>query len=254
MTSPALVSGYLDPVYTDAAWEQDFIFMAAASGDEIDPSWAGCGAALALAPTSSMRRDVDSFELTSAAGDLVLWTDEARVGIRVTDCSGYTPGEYGWEMRQLRGDGSAVAVAVGKVVIAAGLSDPPTSAILPLPGASKGTIVVRPASGGAATGVGPKGSPASQAESKADDFTAVADRTYLLDASGGAFTATLPATPATGDAINFEDATGDCDVNVVTIARNGQTIGGEVANFSFNVAWGACRFTFSGETWLYRRV
>ena len=52
----------------------------------------------------------------------------------------------------------------------------------------------------------------------------------------------------------FEDATGDCDVNVVTIARNGQTIGGEVANFSFNVAWGACRFTFSGETWLYRRV
>ena len=158
MTSPALVSGYLDPVYTDAAWEQDFIFMAAASGDEIDPSWAGCGAALALAPTSSMRRDVDSFELTSAAGDLVLWTDEARVGIRVTDCSGYTPGEYGWELRRIDGDGIATAVAVGLVQIVAGLSDPPLTGSLVRPGAAKGTITVRPAPvATVATAVGPKG-------------------------------------------------------------------------------------------------
>lgn len=254
MTSPALVPGYLDPVYTDAAWEQDFVFMAAATGDVVDPSWVGCAATLALVPTTALRRDVDSFQLTSADGDLIVWGDEARVGVRLVDCSTLSLGEYGFELRKIESGGGLVAVAVGKVMITAGLSDPPLSGPLPIPGASKGTIVVRPASGGSATGVGPKGSAASQAVAVSASFTGIADRIYLLDASGGSFTATLPAGPSQGDAVDFEDATGDCGDHPVAIARNGATIAGEAADFSFNMAWGACRFTWSGSTWLYRRI
>lgn len=257
-SAPAFVSGYLDPVYTDARWDQDWVFMAEATGDEVDTGWTGCTASLALVPTSAGRRDVDSFELTSGAGELTIWADEGRVGVRVEDCSAYAPGEYAWELRRVDGEGVATAMAVGVLQIVAGLSDPPLTGILVRPGASKGTIIVRPAPAATtASAVGPKGERGDSGlggEVKDSGFTAVAGHTYLFDTTGGAFTATLPASPSEGDTVVFRDGAGNCDSANVTIARNGQTIGGAASNFSFDVAWGACLFTFTGATWAYWRV
>ena len=48
----------------------------------------------------------------------------------------------------------------------------------------------------------------------------------LLDASGGAFTITLPAAAVEDDYIDFADATGHLKDNNVTLARNGLNIMG----------------------------
>jgi hypothetical protein len=53
------------------------------------------------------------------------------------------------------------------------------------------------------------------------NFNAVAGNSYLVDTSAGAITATLPATPALGDALVFFDAKGTFGSNNLTIARNG---------------------------------
>lgn len=257
-SAPALVSGYLDPVYTDARWDQDWVFMAEATGDTVDTAWTGCTASLALVPTATARRDVDSFELTSGAGEITIWASEGRVGVRGADCSAFAAGEYGWELRRIDGDGIATAVAVGLVQIVAGLSDPPLTGSLVRPGAAKGTITVRPAPvATVATAVGPKGErgdPGLQAQRVDATFQAEAGWTYLLDATGGGFTATLPAAPAEGDTIIFRDATGDCETDPVSIDPGDGTINGVATPFSFNVGGGAAVFSFTSGDWTWWRA
>lgn len=257
-SAPALVSGYLDPVYTDARWDQDWVFMAEATGDTVDTNWTGCSAALALAPTTAARRDVDSFELTSGAGEITIWASEGRVGVRVEDCSTYAAGEYAWELRRIDGDGIATAVAVGLVQIVAGLSDPPLTGVLARPGAAKGTITVRPAPvATVATAVGPKGDRGIDGmsfASKSASFSAVSGWTYALNSAAGGFTATLPVAPAEGDLIAFRDATGDCETNAVLIDPGAKTIGGAAGTFSFNVGGGSALFGYFGGGWIWWRA
>jgi hypothetical protein len=58
------------------------------------------------------------------------------------------------------------------------------------------------------------------------NFNAVAGSRYCIDAVGQAVTATLPASPTTGDAIFFVDAYGSFATNNLTIVGNGKTIMG----------------------------
>ena len=59
-----------------------------------------------------------------------------------------------------------------------------------------------------------------------DGITLDANKRYLVDTTGGAFTVELPAAPTSGDYIEFLDAAGKFDVNNLTIDRNSLKIMG----------------------------
>jgi hypothetical protein len=61
---------------------------------------------------------------------------------------------------------------------------------------------------------------------KTTTYTAVSGDNLLVDTSGGAFTITLPITPAANATVYFQDAKGTFGTNNLTVARNGQTIMG----------------------------
>ena len=80
-------------------------------------------------------------------------------------------------------------------------------------------------------------------------FTAVAGARYGIDTSGGAITATLPATPATGQSIFFADAGGAYATNNLTVARNGQTIMGDASDLIVNTTNQNFGLFYNGTTW-----
>ena len=59
---------------------------------------------------------------------------------------------------------------------------------------------------------------------KSANYTAVAGDRLFVDTGNGAFTITLPASPAAGDQVTFIDLSGTFDSNNLTVARNGQDI------------------------------
>jgi hypothetical protein len=75
---------------------------------------------------------------------------------------------------------------------------------------------------------------------------------YLYNTSGGAFAATLPASPTAGVAIEFADANPIGAMNTLTIARNGSTIEG--LSEDMLVTTGGATFTliYTGTTWRVR--
>jgi hypothetical protein len=92
-------------------------------------------------------------------------------------------------------------------------------------GASGDTIAL--ASGASQTGFGRTGTVDWQTGSiKTGNFTAENGKGYFCNTSGGAFTATLPASPSAGDIVAFADYTRTFNTNNLTIGRNSQPIGG----------------------------
>ena len=69
----------------------------------------------------------------------------------------------------------------------------------------------------------------------ADPANAVAGNGYFCDTSGGAFTVTLPTSPALGDEISFVDYAGTFDTNNLTIGRNGNPIQGAASDLTVSV-------------------
>lgn len=80
-------------------------------------------------------------------------------------------------------------------------------------------------------------------------FSAVAGARYGVDTTGGAITATLPATPATGQAIFFADAGGAYATNNLTVARNGQTIMGDASDMTVSTPNQNFGLFWNGTTW-----
>jgi len=83
---------------------------------------------------------------------------------------------------------------------------------------------------------------------KTANYTAVAGDLILADTSGGAFTITLPASPATGDTVFVADAD-DWSSNNLTVARNGSTIEGLSEDVVCDIGNISLTFTYSGTTW-----
>jgi len=81
------------------------------------------------------------------------------------------------------------------------------------------------------------------------DFNATAGSRYGFDTTTGVVTATLPASPATGDAIYFADASGTTSTNNFIIARNSQTIMGSASNMTVNVNDQSFGLFYNGTTW-----
>jgi hypothetical protein len=87
---------------------------------------------------------------------------------------------------------------------------------------------------GTATGFGRTGTVNWDTTKKTTGFTAVNGVGYFCDTTGGAFTATLPATPTAGDIVAFSDYTGTWATNNVTVGRNSSNINGAAEDLILN--------------------
>ena len=88
----------------------------------------------------------------------------------------------------------------------------------------------------------------------ADPANAVAGNGYFCDTSGGAFTVTLPTSPALGDEISFVDYAGTFDTNNLTIGRNGNPIQGAASDLTVSVERAGLTLVFVDVTqgWLLK--
>ena len=84
---------------------------------------------------------------------------------------------------------------------------------------------------------------------KNTSFNAVAGARYGIDTSASVVTATLPATPAAGDAIFFADAGYAYATNNLTIDRNGNTLLGSAANITLGTNGESFGLFYTGTTW-----
>jgi hypothetical protein len=75
-----------------------------------------------------------------------------------------------------------------------------------------------------------------------------ANEGVIADTSGGAFTVTLPASPAVGDTVVITDGADWATTNL-TVGRNGSTIEGDAADMTMDIGGVAVQFTFDGTTW-----
>jgi hypothetical protein len=92
-------------------------------------------------------------------------------------------------------------------------------------------------------------------EVKTANYTAADKEGILADTSGGAFTVTLPATPATGAQVIVADPTGDWDTNNLTIDRNGKTISGVAQDLVCDISGASVQLVYDGTTWaVYAQV
>ena len=85
--------------------------------------------------------------------------------------------------------------------------------------------------------------------------TVQAGAQLLCNTSGGAFTVTLPASPALGDEVSFMDQGYDFNSNALTIGRNGSNIVNAAADLVVNTQGAAITLVFSGDAttgWTYK--
>ena len=82
---------------------------------------------------------------------------------------------------------------------------------------------------------------------KTGTYTAVAGDRILANTNGGAFTITLPASPSTGDTVNFIDQGYDFNTNALTIGRNSSNIANAAADLVINTQGAAFGLVYSGD-------
>ena len=80
------------------------------------------------------------------------------------------------------------------------------------------------------------------------NVTMAANEGVIADTSGGAFTVTLPASPAVGDTVVITDGADWATTNL-TVGRNGSTIEGDAADMTMDLGGVAVQFTHDGTTW-----
>ena len=86
------------------------------------------------------------------------------------------------------------------------------------------------ACGATQTGFGRTGTVDWDTTPKTATFSAVSGNGYFCNTSGGAFTATLPASPSAGDIVSFSDYTRTFQTNALIVGRNSEPIGGIAAD------------------------
>jgi len=83
-------------------------------------------------------------------------------------------------------------------------------------------------------------------------FSAVANGQYFVDTNAGVVTATLPASPSTGDEIRFFDLRKTFDSFALTVARNGRLIMGDAQDLTVNTEGAGFSLVYSGNTYGWR--
>ena len=92
-------------------------------------------------------------------------------------------------------------------------------------------------------------------EVKTANYTAADKEGILADTTGGAFTVTLPATPATGAQVIVADPSGNWGTNNLTIGRNGETISDAAEDLICDISGASVQLVYDGTTWaVYAQV
>ena len=84
---------------------------------------------------------------------------------------------------------------------------------------------------------------------KTANYTAVADDGVQTNTTAGAFTVTLPATPANGDQVFIVDSFNTWGTNNLTIGRNGSTIEGVAQDLVCDITGVSVQCVYNGTTW-----
>jgi hypothetical protein len=84
---------------------------------------------------------------------------------------------------------------------------------------------------------------------KTANYTVVDKQGVLADTSAGAFTVTLPATPAAGAQVVVADSGNAWGTNNLTVARNGSTIGNLAEDLVCDITGASIQFVYDGTTW-----
>lgn len=89
-------------------------------------------------------------------------------------------------------------------------------------------------------------------ETKTSAFNVSSNKGYFVDTTGGAVTATLPASPTAGDIVRFIDLSATFDSNNLTVARNNKKIQGDASDMTVATERAGFSLVFSGDTqgWL----
>jgi hypothetical protein len=95
-----------------------------------------------------------------------------------------------------------------------------------------------------------------QSSVKTANFTAIAGEGYFCNTNGGAFTATLPSVPSTGDVVVFIDYKNSWNTNNLTVARNGNKIQDDFNDFTGNSQKGSVTLIYADATvgWLVQKT
>lgn len=81
------------------------------------------------------------------------------------------------------------------------------------------------------------------------DFTAVAEKGYFVDTSGGAVTVTLPSSPSQGDKVVITDYKGSAtSTNKIVLGRNGSNIRGSATDYNIISANVSVQVVYSNAT------
>jgi len=117
-------------------------------------------------------------------------------------------------------------------------------------GTSGQTVSV--ASGVTTSGMGRTGTVDWQTTVKTGNFTASNGEGYFINTSGGAVTATLPASPSAGSIVAFKDYGNTFDTNNLTIGRNSSKIGGDTEDATQRTKGASVTLIFTDSTkgWL----
>lgn len=83
---------------------------------------------------------------------------------------------------------------------------------------------------------------------KTTTYSASTSDKIIADTSGGSWTLTLPATPATGDSVTVADGANWKTFNL-TVARNGSTIEGLTEDLILDIPGIRVEFVYDGTTW-----
>ena len=90
---------------------------------------------------------------------------------------------------------------------------------------------------------------------KTANYTAAANDGVQTSTGGGAFTVTLPATPAVGDQVFVIDTANSWATNNLTVGRNGSTIEGSATDLICDISNVSVQLVYSGTTWnVYAQV
>lgn len=90
---------------------------------------------------------------------------------------------------------------------------------------------------------------------KTANYTASDKEGVLADTSGGAFTVTLPPSPAVGAQVVVADAGNSWGTNNLTVGRNGSTIASVAENLTLDIAGASVTLLYDGSTWeVYAQV
>ena len=79
------------------------------------------------------------------------------------------------------------------------------------------------------------------------NFSIASNDRVFVDTSGGAVTATLPASPQTGDQVSFIDLAATFDTNNLTIGRNGNKIMGATNDLVVSTENAGIQLVYTGS-------